>query len=197
MHIHLVRHGEVENPRGVVYADIPGFPLSPNGRRQAEAAGEYLAQHRPRVIVSSPLDRAVETSQRIAAATGAEVVTDSRLTEWALLVRWRGAIWAELPLVFPGELEAYLDDPHHLPFASEQITGLADRFISAVAEWVDRADGDVAFVSHQDPVHAAYLRLTNGSHVPFHENKPRHCTVLTLRPQGQRWETRARWDPPQ
>ncbi|RPI21428.1 MAG: histidine phosphatase family protein, partial [Actinobacteria bacterium] len=34
----LMRHGEVENPRHVVYSDLPGFHLSAGGRAQAAAA---------------------------------------------------------------------------------------------------------------------------------------------------------------
>ena len=30
--VHLVRHGEVENPHGVLYGTIPGFHLSADGR---------------------------------------------------------------------------------------------------------------------------------------------------------------------
>ena len=59
MVIHLIRHGEVDNPRDVVYADMPGFGLSETGRRQAEAAGSYLAATPLVRIVSSPLDRAL------------------------------------------------------------------------------------------------------------------------------------------
>jgi len=197
MPVHLIRHGEVDNPGGIVYADIPGFALSPRGRNQADAAGKYLAEQPPRVIVSSPLERAIETSQRIAGSIRADVVTDPRLTEWALLVRWRGTTWADLPRVFPGELEAYLEDPYDLPFSQEPIARVAARVTSAVTDWVSRTDGGIALVSHQDPIHAAYLQLTNSSHVPFHNKKPQHCTVLTLRAHGQTWQPAARWDPPQ
>ena len=41
--LHLVRHGEVENPDHVVYADLAGFGLSGRGVSQAEAAADYLA----------------------------------------------------------------------------------------------------------------------------------------------------------
>ena len=110
MTIHLIRHGEVHNPLGFVYADIAGFSLSEKGRLQAKAAGEYLSGEPPRLIVTSPLDRAVETATIIAAATGADVTADGRLSEWGLGVRWRGALWAELPKAFPGELEAKRGD---------------------------------------------------------------------------------------
>ncbi len=33
--LHLVRHGEVENPKGVIYGRLPGYRLSERGQRQA------------------------------------------------------------------------------------------------------------------------------------------------------------------
>jgi broad specificity phosphatase PhoE len=41
--VHLLRHGEVHNPDGVLYGRLPGFRLSDLGERQAQAAAEWLA----------------------------------------------------------------------------------------------------------------------------------------------------------
>ena len=41
--IHLLRHGEVSNPRGVLYGRLPGFHLSPDGEHMAKAAAAFLA----------------------------------------------------------------------------------------------------------------------------------------------------------
>lgn len=197
MQIHLIRHGEVDNPGDVVYADIPGFVLSEKGRSQAKAAGEHLAAQPLKLIVTSPLDRAVETADLIAAATKAEVVVDDRLSEWGLAVRWRGATWAELPVAFPGELEAYLADPNDLPFCPESIEQVAERIVTAVDEWVGRTTGDIAFVSHEDPIHATRHRLTGIVPTPFHSDKPAHSSVTTLEPAGDGWEIRSYWSPKQ
>jgi broad specificity phosphatase PhoE len=81
--IHLVRHGVVHNPELVRYGRLPGFHLSERGRTQAEAAARWL-RGRDRTIdaiVSSPLDRAVETAQIIAALAGGTVEIDERLIE--------------------------------------------------------------------------------------------------------------------
>ena len=55
--VHLVRHGEVENPRGVIYGRLPGFGLSARGRAQVEETAAYLAEQLddPPLVVSSPL----------------------------------------------------------------------------------------------------------------------------------------------
>ena len=61
--VHLVRHGEVENPRGILYGRIPGYHLSEEGRMMAKAAADFLAPRDVTVLRTSPLDRARETAE--------------------------------------------------------------------------------------------------------------------------------------
>src|SRR5215813_6830641 len=79
--VHLVRHGEVDNPAGVLYGRLPGYRLSEVGRLMAKAAADYLAGRDVTVLRSSPLERALETAEPIAAEFGLEVVVDERLIE--------------------------------------------------------------------------------------------------------------------
>ena len=69
------------NPRGVLYGRIPGYHLSDDGRLMAKAAADYLAGRDVTVLRSSPLQRAVETAEPIAAELGLEVEVDDRLIE--------------------------------------------------------------------------------------------------------------------
>src|SRR5205085_2075794 len=48
--VHLLRHGEVENPAGIVYGRLPGYHLSANGR--AIAAAREAAAGQEAVCVS-------------------------------------------------------------------------------------------------------------------------------------------------
>ena len=68
MTVYLARHGEVDNPDRVVYADMPGFGLSDRGRAEAAAAAEHLARMGAEAIYASPLQRAQETAAIIGAA---------------------------------------------------------------------------------------------------------------------------------
>ncbi len=63
--IHLIRHGEVHNPRKVLYGRLPRFRLTANGRRQAQAAGLLLGNDRIDAMYSSPLLRARQTAREI------------------------------------------------------------------------------------------------------------------------------------
>ena len=79
--VHLLRHGEVENPNGIIYGRLPGYHLSANGRHMAEAAADYFAERPVVALFSSPLERALETARPVAERLGLPVVTDDRLIE--------------------------------------------------------------------------------------------------------------------
>lgn len=194
---HLVRHGEVNDPDHVVYAALPGYRLSELGKRQAAATAVRLSPRRVQLVVSSPLERAMETAEVIARPHRLQVETDDRLAEWALGRRWSGTPWDDLPALFPGELEAYRAHPDRLPFSPESLTDLARRVAAAVADaWERRGEGDVVVVGHQDPLEAGRRRLTGRSFAGFHVDKPTHAGVITLVPGSGRWMEQSRWDPP-
>ncbi len=194
--VFLVRHGEVENPRHLVYADLPGFSLSHAGREQAE----YTARRLPAnaVVVSSPLERAVETAAIIASVGGGSVATDAGLTEWRLASRWAGQPWDTLDAVFPGELNSYLAHPHDLPFSPESLDDLAQRIAAAVRRHATTADGPLVIVSHQDPIQSARLLLSGRPLNTLNNDKPQHAGVVELRfDRSLPWIECAMWAPPQ
>ena len=79
--VHLLRHGEVDNPAGIIYGRLPGYHLSANGRLMAAAAADYFAERPVVALFSSPLERAQETARPVAERLGLPVVTDDRLIE--------------------------------------------------------------------------------------------------------------------
>ncbi len=196
-YVHLVRHGEVDNPDHVVYGRMPGFGLTERGRRQARDAGRYLARRPVVAIWSSPLERALETASTIAQPHGLAVSVDDDFTEWRLADGWQGIVWEDLPQRRPGELEMYLEAPWDLPFALESLERCADRMAAAVLAANERhRDGDVVIVSHQDPVQAVRLLLTGRTLREQHIDKPGHATVITVE-HGTPWSEVSRYDPPE
>src|SRR5581483_10780691 len=79
--VHLLRHGEVHNPRGVLYGRLPDFHLSEDGVLMAKAAARWFAGRDVTALFSSPLDRAQETAAPLAETLGLEVRLDERLIE--------------------------------------------------------------------------------------------------------------------
>ena len=194
--VHLVRHGEVHNPRHLVYASLPGFGLSPHGVHQARRAAHYLASRPIRAVWSSPLQRARETARNLAAPHRLSVQVLSDMVEWKLLDRWAGRRWEQIPELFPGEVEAYLEHPLDLGFAPETLQELADRIANAVQKVAaSTQSGEVAVVGHQDPIQAGRLALTGLSLHRLFQDRPNHCSVITLRP-GDPWTEIRKWDPP-
>lgn len=68
----LVRHGQTDWNRLEIIQGREDNPLNALGRQQAEESASYLSQEPWDIIVSSPLSRAIDTAQAIAAACGIE-----------------------------------------------------------------------------------------------------------------------------
>lgn len=192
--VHLVRHGEVWNPDEVVYAALPGFGLSETGVAQAREVARYLRSAPIVAVWSSPLERALATAAPIAAGHGLPIRVEPELIEWKMADDWAGIKWAELPTERPGELEAYLEAPLGMKFAVESLTALATRMRRILTDIAARHEGDVVVVSHQDPVQAARLSLTDRDLATQHADKPQHGTVITLQPSNP-WLELAVWSP--
>lgn len=194
--VHLVRHGEVDNPDHLVYASLPGFSLSATGRRQAAAVAEHLEGAPVSAVWSSPLQRALETATPLAVRLQVPVLVDPELSEWRLSDRWAGRGWEGLSAEFPTELENYLSAPDDLGFSPESLPELAARMDSAIRRIAATGGGEVVIVSHQDPVQAARLNLTGVALRRLHNDKPEHGTVITLRPgTGAVWDEVSVWTP--
>lgn len=156
-----VRHGEVHNPEGVIYSGLPGYHLSEQGRRQAQAVGEALRSLRVVALYASPLDRGIETATLIAEAIGVDVVPDVRLHEWRYWQQWAGMTWEDLRTKGREAWEAYQGDPGSVT-TGESLAELAYRMESWLSD-VRKAheDGVVVGVTHLEPLRAVLLRMLN------------------------------------
>src|SRR5260370_23411452 len=152
--VHVVRQGEVESPRGVLYGRLPGFRLSADGRVMAKAAANFLAGRDVTVLRSSPLERALETAEPLAAQFGLEVVIDERLVEpWN---HFEGMMFG----VGDGSLRRpkhwkYLRNPIR-PSWGEPYAEVAARMRAAMSDAERTARGhEAVLVSHQLPIWVA------------------------------------------
>jgi len=93
--VHLMRHGEVHNPTGVLYGRIAGYHLSELGRQMADRVAEHLASRDVTYVCASPLERAQETAAPLAERLGLPVETVAELGELRY-GRWTGRTLAEL-----------------------------------------------------------------------------------------------------
>ncbi len=79
--VHLMRHGEVHNPSGVLYGRLADYHLSDLGVQMAERVAESLTGRDITYLVASPLERAQETAEPSAKALKLEINTDPRVIE--------------------------------------------------------------------------------------------------------------------
>jgi probable phosphomutase (TIGR03848 family) len=77
----LIRHGENDLVGRKLAGRTPGVHLNENGRKQAEAVAQALSKAPIKAVYSSPMERAVETAQPLAAALGLEVQLRPELIE--------------------------------------------------------------------------------------------------------------------
>ena len=175
--VHLVRHGEVDNPGGILYGRLPGFHLSEEGRLMAKAAAAFLAGRDVVVLRSSPLDRALETAALLAAQFKLDVVTDERLIEPTN--KFEGTTFG----VGSGALRhpanwRYLYDPFR-PSWGEPYRAIAARMLSVLADVARAARGHEAVcVSHQLPIWTA-RRAAEGKRL-WHDPRHRQCALASV-----------------
>ena len=175
--VHMMRHGEVHNPEGVLYGRLPGFRLSDTGRVQARKVADALADHDIAAVFASPLQRAQETAAPIAAAHGLTITTNDELIE-------ADNVFEGLKVSVGG---GALGKPRHWPKLRDPFTPswgepyiqLAHRMLAAATTARDAARGhEVVCVSHQLPVYTL-RRFLEGSRL-WHDPRRRQCSLASL-----------------
>ncbi|MGL5810183.1 MAG: histidine phosphatase family protein [Nocardioides sp.] len=175
--VHVVRHGEVDNPEGVLYGRSPGFHLSPLGRRMAERVAEHLATRQVVLVTASPLERAQETALPIATAHQAETGTDPRLIESENSFAGRAFGPGDHPLRDPASWRL-LWNPFR-PSWGEPYAEIAERMRAAIWAARDAARGaEAVLVSHQLPIWIARLSAEGRSFL--HDPRRRECTLASI-----------------
>ena len=176
--VHLVRHGEVENPHHMLYGRLPGFHLSEEGRLMAKAAADFLAGRDVTVLRSSPLDRTLESAEPIAAQFGLDVAVDERLIEpWNCFEGMTFGV-GNGALRRPGPHWVYLRNPFR-PSWGEPYAEIAARMLAAMSAAAQAAQGHEAVcVSHQLPIWVV-RRSVEGERL-WHDPRKRECALSSV-----------------
>lgn len=177
--VHVMRHGQVHNPDGVLYGRLPGFGLSELGQRMAERMAEHWAEVPLTHLGCSPLQRARETMAPTAQRhEQLEVVIDERLIEAENVFEGK---------VFGADNKPLRDWrmlPHVLnplrPSWGEPYRQIADRMLAAITQAAQRAgeSGTALLVSHQLPIWIARC-AAEGRRLP-HDPRRRQCTLASV-----------------
>ena len=175
--VHLLRHGEVENPAKILYGRLPGFKLSALGEQMAVAAAKAVTGRDITLVVSSPLERAQQTATPIAAEFELPITTDDRLIESANFFEGQRVGVGDGALRDPRNWWM-LRDPFR-PSWGEPYLEVARRMYAALQAARAKAEGHEALlVSHQLPIwtlrrHLERKRL-------WHDPRRRQCGLASL-----------------
>lgn len=183
--VHLLRHGEVFNPEGILYGRLPHFHLSDRGVAMAVLAAEYFQSLAEQGVVfgallASPMARAQQTAQPAATALGLEISTDERLIE--AQNNFEGLKVTRSELLKPAHWPQ-LTNPFRPSWGEpyrEQVTRMRHAIDDARRSAVERggAGAHAILVSHQLPIWVS--RLSAENRALFHDPRKRECSLASV-----------------
>jgi len=152
MRLLLIRHAESQ---GNLERRLQGrreFPLTMRGVEQAQALAERLVT----LPVSSPVGRAMQTAEVIAAKACLDVISEPRLEEYDFGDAVSGLTWQEIRENEPAIVEAFRSDRAYFPAypGSEGLVAFQGRVRAAMHDIAERHDGreSVAVITHAGPI---------------------------------------------
>lgn len=154
MKIYLIRHGETDwNLWGKVQGR-EDIPLNETGRKQAKKCADVLEKSGAKIIVSSPLARAVETADIISGSlNNAKVIIDE-----ALIERDFGDLSG-----MTYDRRKYFDSFGHNEETVEPIDKLSKRLMDCIQKYaVEYCNQDIIMVSHGAAINSVIMVLSEG-----------------------------------
>ncbi|WP_082104369.1 histidine phosphatase family protein [Demequina soli] len=176
--VHVLRHGHVHNPDGVLYGRLPEFRLSDAGERMAQAVADHLVASGEQIgrVVASPLLRAQQTAAPIAAAYGLDVATDDRVIEAGNIFEGERI---PRPVDFLRPRNLWRVRNPRTPSWGEPYVEQAARMRAAIADAAAASpDVPTVIVSHQLPIWVARCSAEGRSYV--HDPRSRECALASL-----------------
>jgi probable phosphomutase (TIGR03848 family) len=183
----LVRHGLTAMTGPVLAGRTPGVHLDERGTKQAATLAERIATLKLSAIVTSPLDRCLETAQAVRAAQAEtqknelELQVDDRLIEVGY-GDWTGKALKDLakePL-----WKVVQAQPSAVRFPNgEALADMAARAVSAIRDWDQKLGEDAVWVasSHGDVIKAIVADAL-GLHLDQYQRiVPDPCSVSVIR----------------
>ena len=176
----LVRHALHGQVGRSLVGRAPGIPLSSEGKAQAEALGRHFAGVEFARVLSSPVQRAIETAEAIAHLRGlaVEVVDDLIEIDCG---DWTGLSFADLDR--DPRWHVWNTERHDAAIpGGEAFSAVRDRVSALVDRLAGEDGGPAVLVSHADVVKAAVMALT-GMPLNLHDRivvDPASITTLEL-----------------
>ena len=153
----LIRHGENDFVKtGKLPGHTPGVHLNERGQKQAQALGEALKNVPIKAIYSSPLERAMETAEPIAAPHHLSIIQEPAFVD-ANVGKWQGKSLKSLRLTNAWRVVQHSPSRFTFP-EGESFIDLQSRIIKALEGIVKKHNKPkdiLAVVFHADPIKLA------------------------------------------
>ena len=179
----LVRNADTDFTRDGRVAGRRDIGLSQAGRKQAEDLRDRLAASKMEVneILASPLPRAVETAEIMAAAFGHGVVRDPRLIDFDA-GKWEGQ--AHKDIGASPEYQRFINDPvaESIP-GGEKIGDVRDRVVAAVSQALadNELGANIVLVSHAGPLRVLLAHYLGMNLIHYHRLRLSPASMSVLR----------------
>lgn len=175
-----MRHGEVDNPAGVLYGRMPGYHLSALGRQMAQRVAHVLADggHNVVFVGASPLERAQESAAPTAMAYGLSIHTLSGLIEAGNEFEGLDVNASRAQLAHPKYWWRYRNPLQ--PSWGESYRDQVTRMVAVIREVLHgpARGGEALLVSHQLPIWVTRLFLERRNLA--HDPRNRQCALASL-----------------
>jgi len=170
-HVVIIRHGQSQGNAEGRFGGHTDTPLSPQGRRQAEATAKALASEKFDAIYSSDLPRAIETATPLARLTGARLEITDALRERSVGVM-EGLTFEEAAEQHPEQYQALLRrDFEHVLMGGESYRQTLDRASRKLDEAIEQHKGGrIVLFAHTGTICILILHLMGALDAP--ELKP-------------------------
>jgi len=172
--VFLVRHGNVQNPKHIIYGYLP-LPLSAKGRAEIKRAGALLKKQNITVIFSSPQERAQESAKIISQVLSRGKIKAqiaNGLHELALGHFWEKLTHRQAKEKSPKIYHDYYRQPAKVKISGENLAKMAERILKVVNKGIKKYPGqNIVFLSHRDPIIAALLKISKRNFNDLHRVK--------------------------
>jgi broad specificity phosphatase PhoE len=181
----LMRHGETDwNRAGRVMGRKP-VELNDRGRAQAAAAARFAQTIKPDLIVTSPLVRARQTAEIMAAGLGDVAIVEEPAIAEVLYGRWEGMVYEDL-IADPYYAEYRKSPVEHPTPGGESIPQVQARGVDAVMRALrEHHNRRIMFVSHGDIIRTVLCHFMGLELGFFYRLRIDNASISTVQISGK------------
>lgn len=182
MLLYIVRHGETEFNAERRLQGQYDAPLNKNGRDLAKKTGEELKDVSFDLVLTSPLERSVETAKLLLGNRQAPIIKDDRLKEFCM-GEWEGLLFDEIQKRDVEQMfQKYWNDPMHYAGApggesTEQVFERAKDFFDEITQNQDYQDKTILISSHGGTIRAILHNVYDDKNDFWHGQVPPNCSL--------------------